>query len=150
MATAQMGAHLARLTASGLEPATPAAAIQWGTTAAQKTVVATLGTLADEAERQGLKAPAVIVVGECAALGRELNWFEAMPLFGRRIVITRPTAERLKAYETQTTPVLQYFRAAGFPCWEIEGNSMGGPPAIARRIQELVSEKLGGAAGIRA
>jgi uroporphyrinogen III methyltransferase/synthase len=75
MATAQMGAHLARLTASGLEPATPAAAIQWGTTAAQKTVVATLGT--------------VIVVGECAALGRELNWFEAMPLFGRRIVITR-------------------------------------------------------------
>jgi len=28
-------------------------------------------------------------VGECAALGRELNWFEEMPLFGRRIVITR-------------------------------------------------------------
>ncbi|MEA2679594.1 MAG: uroporphyrinogen methyltransferase / synthase [Candidatus Binataceae bacterium] len=89
MATARMGAHLARLAAAGLGMETPAAAIQWGTTAAQKTVVATLGTLADEAERQGLKAPAVIVVGECAALGRELNWFEAMPLFGRRIVITR-------------------------------------------------------------
>jgi uroporphyrinogen III methyltransferase/synthase len=40
-----------------------------------------------------LKAPAVIVVGECAALGRELGWFEAMPLFGRRIVITRASAE---------------------------------------------------------
>jgi adenylate kinase len=57
--------------------------------------------------------------------------------------------ERLKAYETQTTPVLEYFRAAGFPCWEIEGNAVGGPPAIARRIQELVAEKLG-AARIRA
>lgn len=58
--------------------------------------------------------------------------------------------ERLKAYETQTTPVLKYFRDSGYPCWEIEGDTMGGPPAIARRIQELVSEKLGGAAGIRA
>ena len=89
MATARMGAHLARLAAAGLGAETPAAAIQWGTTAAQKTVVATLGTLTDEVARAGLKAPAVIVVGECAALGRELNWFEAMPLFGRRIVITR-------------------------------------------------------------
>ena len=89
MATAQMRAHLARLAAGGLRAETPAAAIQWGSTAAQKTIVATLGTLADEAEQAGLKAPAVIVVGECAALGRELNWFEAMPLFGRRIVITR-------------------------------------------------------------
>jgi len=58
--------------------------------------------------------------------------------------------ERLKAYETQTRPVLQFFRRGGYPCWEIEGDTMGGPPAIARRIQELVSEKLGGAAGIRA
>jgi uroporphyrinogen III methyltransferase/synthase len=89
MATAQMAAHLARLATAGLSVETPAAAIQWGTTAAQKTIVATLGTLADEAEREALKAPAVIIVGECAALGRELNWFEAMPLFGRRIVITR-------------------------------------------------------------
>jgi len=89
MATARMGAHLARLAAAGLGEETPAAAIQWGSTAAQKTIVATLGTLADQATRAGLKAPAVIVVGECAALGRELNWFEEMPLFGRRIVITR-------------------------------------------------------------
>ena len=51
--------------------------------------MATLGTLAHEAASAGLKAPAVIVVGECAALGRDLRWFEAMPLFGRRIVITR-------------------------------------------------------------
>ncbi len=93
MATARMRASLARLAAGGLPPETPAAAIQAGSTAAQRTVIATLATLADEAEQAGLKAPAVIVVGECAALGRELRWFEAMPLFGRRIVITRASAE---------------------------------------------------------
>lgn len=89
MAAARMGEHLTRLAAAGLGTNTPAAAIQWGTTAAQMTVVATLGTLAEEVARAGLKAPSVIVVGECAALGRELNWFETMPLFGRRILITR-------------------------------------------------------------
>ncbi len=89
MATARMRSHLARLIAGGLAAEMPAAVIEWGSTAAQKTIVAQLGTLADEAERAALKAPAVIVVGECAALGNELSWFEAMPLFGRRIVITR-------------------------------------------------------------
>ena len=93
MATAQMRATLSRLAAGGLPPATAAAAIQAGSTAAQKTVIATLATLADESARTGLKAPAVIVVGECAALGPQLKWFEAMPLFGRRIVITRASAD---------------------------------------------------------
>ncbi len=93
MATARMRAHLARLIAAGLSAETPAAAIEWGSTAAQKTIVATLDTLAHEATAAGLKAPAVIVVGECAALGRDLKWFEAMPLFGRRIVITRAAGD---------------------------------------------------------
>ncbi len=93
MATARMRSTLARLAAGGLPPATPAAAIQAGSTAAQKTVLATLATLADETARAGLKAPAVLVVGECAALGPQLKWFEAMPLFGRRIVITRAAAD---------------------------------------------------------
>jgi uroporphyrinogen III methyltransferase / synthase len=93
MATARMRSTLARLAAGGLAPETPAAAVQAGSTAAQKSVVATLATLADEAGQAGLKAPTVIVVGECAALARELRWFEAMPLFGRRIVITRASTE---------------------------------------------------------
>ncbi len=89
MATANMRASLARLIAGGLAAETPAAAIQWGTTAAQKTVLATIGTLADEAARAELGAPAVVVVGECAAMRPELRWFENLPLFSRRIVVTR-------------------------------------------------------------
>jgi uroporphyrinogen III methyltransferase/synthase len=89
MATARMRESLARLAAAGLAGSTAAAAIQWGTTAAQKTVLATVATLADQAERSGLGAPAVVVIGECAALRAELEWCEKLPLFGRRIVVTR-------------------------------------------------------------
>ncbi len=89
MATAKMRASLEYLIAGGLPRETPAAAIQSGTTAAQKTVLATIATLADEAERAEIGAPAVVVVGECAAMRNELAWFEKLPLFGRRIVVTR-------------------------------------------------------------
>lgn len=92
MATARMREIVTRMAAGGLPPETPAAAIQWGSTAAQRTVFATIGTLADDVARAGLGAPAVIVVGECAALGRELGWIERMPLFGRRILVTRAAA----------------------------------------------------------
>ncbi len=91
MATARLRENLARL-AAGLPAQTPAAAIQWGSTAAQKTVRATLATLADEVERAGLGAPAVVVVGECAGLREELKWFEKLPLFGMRIIVTRAAA----------------------------------------------------------
>jgi len=93
MATAHMRENLARLIAGGLAPDTPGAAIQWGTTAAQKTVAAPIAALADEAERAGLGAPAVTVVGECARFAAALNWAERLPLFGRRIIVTRAAAE---------------------------------------------------------
>jgi uroporphyrinogen III methyltransferase / synthase len=103
MATARMRDNLERLRSAGLPSETPAAAVQWATTAAQKTVSATLGTLADAVENAGLGAPAVVMVGECAGLREELRWFERMPLFGRRIIVTRAGgnsahfAQRLRA-----------------------------------------------------
>ena len=93
MATAHMRENLARLMAGGLAPDTPGAAIQWGTTAAQKTVAAPIAALADEVKRAGLGAPAVTVVGECARFAAALNWAERLPLFGRRIIVTRAAAE---------------------------------------------------------
>jgi uroporphyrinogen III methyltransferase/synthase len=89
MATARLKQVLQRLLDAGLALATPAAAIQWGTLAEQKTVSANLATLADEVELARLGAPAIVVVGECANLREHLKWAETMPLFGRRIVITR-------------------------------------------------------------
>ena len=92
MATARMRATLDRVLAAGLPDETPAVAVQWATTAAQKTVSATVATLADESAREGIGAPAVIIVGEPAGMREHLQWAERTPLFGRTIVVTRARA----------------------------------------------------------
>src|SRR5208282_643188 len=73
MATARLRGVLKRLADAGLPPSTPAAAIQWGTTASQKTVASTLAALAEEVERAKLGAPAVVVVGQCVDLRAHLK-----------------------------------------------------------------------------
>ena len=76
-----------RLLASGRAPETPVAAVTWGTRPEQRTVRATLATIAD----QPIDPPATIVIGDVAAL--DLAWFERRPLFGRRVVVTRAKAQ---------------------------------------------------------
>ena len=61
---------------SGRSAETPAAVIRWGTYKGQQTVTGTLGTIADEAHRVGLRPPGVIIVGEVVRLRERLNWFE--------------------------------------------------------------------------
>lgn len=85
--------HLAELAkalvASGLPPETPAAVVQWGTTARQRSVAGTLATIADLATKNGISAPAITIIGDVVKLRSGLNWFESRPLFGQRIVVTR-------------------------------------------------------------
>ena len=77
----------AALIKEGMDAKTPVAVIRWATRPEQQTIT---GTLADIARRaEGIEAPAVIVVGKVAGLRDELNWFERLPLFGKRIVTTR-------------------------------------------------------------
>jgi uroporphyrinogen III methyltransferase/synthase len=73
----------------GKSPETPVAVIRWGTTPRQETVTATLDTIVEKARAAGLKAPAIIVVGDVVKLRPSLKWFEARPLLGKRIVVTR-------------------------------------------------------------
>jgi uroporphyrinogen III methyltransferase/synthase len=61
---------------SGRSAETPAAVIRWGTYNGQQTVTGTLGTIAEEAECAGMRAPAVIIIGEVVRLRERLNWFE--------------------------------------------------------------------------
>ena len=58
------------LRAAGMPDATPAAAIQNGTTQQQRHVIATLATLADAVRGAGLGSPALIVIGEVVSLAR--------------------------------------------------------------------------------
>jgi uroporphyrinogen III methyltransferase/synthase len=83
MGVANIAEIARRLVDGGLAPDTPASAVQWGTRPDQRTVRATLGTIAD----RELAAPSVIVVGDVAA--DDLGWFTDRPLFGHTIVVTR-------------------------------------------------------------
>src|SRR6202049_595008 len=75
--------------ARGRSPRTPAMAVRWATRPDQETLVGTLETLPDKIVQRGLRPPATIVIGEVVALRDRFNWFERLPLFGQRIVVTR-------------------------------------------------------------
>ena len=77
------------LVAAGLDPDTPAAAIRWGTTPQQSTTVATVSTIGDRIEAERIRPPVTLVVGGVAGLSDELGWYERLPLFGKRVVVTR-------------------------------------------------------------
>jgi uroporphyrinogen III methyltransferase/synthase len=89
MATAHLHDIAARLLAAGMAPQTPAAAIAHGTGASQRTLAATLATIAQRCADAQVAPPAIIVIGQAASLRQKLAWFERRPLFGRRIIITR-------------------------------------------------------------
>ena len=73
-----------------MEPDMPAAILQKGTTAGQKKVVATISTLEEEVERQGIETPAIIVVGRVCGLAEAFAWYEKLPLAGKKVLVTRP------------------------------------------------------------
>jgi uroporphyrinogen III methyltransferase/synthase len=73
----------------GRSPGTPAIAVRWGTRPDQQTVTGTLATIADRIEQSEMKPPATVIIGDVVALHERFNWFEKLPLFGKRIVVTR-------------------------------------------------------------
>ena len=77
------------LIAAGRSPATPAAAVRWATRPCQQTIVGTLADLADRIAAAKMKPPALLIIGEVAGLRERLDWYERLPLFGQRIVVTR-------------------------------------------------------------
>jgi uroporphyrinogen III methyltransferase / synthase len=93
MGVRRLPENAAALIEAGRDPAEPAAAIEKGTMDGQRTVVATLGTIAEAVEREGVGAPALIVVGAVAARREQLGWLERRPLHGRRVVVTRARAQ---------------------------------------------------------
>lgn len=78
------------LRAEGKDGTTPVAVIRWGTRVSQQTVVGTLDDIVAKAAAAHMEPPTVIVVGEVVRLRTQLNWFERRPLFGKRILVTRP------------------------------------------------------------
>ena len=78
----------------GREPETPAAVIQRGTLGTQKVVVGTLDSICIRVQQHALKPPGILIVGDVVRMRQELRWFEYLPLFGKRIIITRELQEQ--------------------------------------------------------
>jgi uroporphyrinogen III methyltransferase / synthase len=66
-----------RLQQGGLAPETPAAVIQAATTGQHRQLITTVSRIALESEEAGFGAPAIVVIGEVAALSDKLAWFAA-------------------------------------------------------------------------
>jgi uroporphyrinogen III methyltransferase / synthase len=85
--------HIAEVTqallARGVARETPVAVVQWGTLGKQKSLVGTLATIESLAAAKAVTPPAITVIGDVVSMRGKLNWFEARPLFGQRIVVTR-------------------------------------------------------------
>jgi uroporphyrinogen III methyltransferase/synthase len=124
MGVASMGEITRGLLAAGMRADTPAAVLEQGTTPHQRRVAATLETLEEAAVRAGIGTPAIIVVGAVADLARERSWYERLPLFGKRFVLTRPT-ERME-------PLARKLRQVGAQVLEA--------PAITLRAKEINDE----------
>jgi uroporphyrinogen III methyltransferase/synthase len=93
MSTRQLRTNMQRLINHGLPAHTPVALIRWGTRPDQEVLTGTVGTITDLAAEHSFEPPAVTVVGDVVQLRDRLRWFDTKPLFGRRIVVTRPRAQ---------------------------------------------------------
>ena len=93
MGVRQLGAIAQRLIAAGRPANEPAALVQRGTFPDQRVVVATLQSIASAAEREGVRAPAIAIIGAVAALHERLAWFDRRPLAGLTVAVTRARAQ---------------------------------------------------------
>ena len=125
-------ANIARnLVEGGKAPETPAALIRWGTTPGQQTLIGTLADIAAKAKKQGFTPPSILVVGEVVALRPKLDWFEARPLFGKGIVVTRPEEQagefaRLLAAEGAQAILFPTIRIAPPERWDDVDRALAG------------------------
>jgi uroporphyrinogen III methyltransferase / synthase len=82
-----------RLIEGGRPVEMPAAVIERGTLPGQRSLVATLGDIAERVAAEGVKPPAITLVGPVAQLGEEIAWLEQRPLHGRTVAVTRARAQ---------------------------------------------------------
>lgn len=93
MGVAKIGYISEQLIKHGKPSDTPVALIRWGTRAEQDTLVGTLADIEAKVKAANFQPPAVIVVGEVVNQREQLKWAEDMPLFGKRILVTRARAQ---------------------------------------------------------
>lgn len=89
MGVSKLDGIVERMLASGFRKTLPVSCVEWATMGHQRVCRGTLGAISEKAKAFELKAPAIIIVGENAAMSEDMSWFEKKPLQGRRLVVTR-------------------------------------------------------------
>jgi uroporphyrinogen III methyltransferase/synthase len=89
MGTGQLSEIAEQLVAGGRSLETPTAVIEWGSLPRQRAVTGTLSDIAAKVGDAGLAPPAVTVIGDVVRLRDSLRWFDARPLSGLRVLVTR-------------------------------------------------------------
>jgi uroporphyrinogen III methyltransferase/synthase len=85
----QLPRILDALRANGWADDDRAAIVYRGTLTTQETVEGTLSELHERVREQRLREPGILVVGRVVGFREYLRWFDARPLFGRRVLVTR-------------------------------------------------------------
>ncbi|WP_028129683.1 uroporphyrinogen-III C-methyltransferase [Selenomonas sp. AE3005] len=99
MGVANLPHITSKLMENGRSADTPAAVIRWGTKPEQRTLITTVGKAAEDVAKNGIKPPAIFIVGEVVKLRDSLQWFDNLaqrPLFGKRILVTRARSQASK------------------------------------------------------
>lgn len=89
MGMSRLAHILAELQAGGMAADTPAAVVQWASLGRQRSAVGTVADLPEKVAAAGLAAPAIVFIGDVVGEHEQIDWFEHLRLFGRRVAITR-------------------------------------------------------------
>jgi uroporphyrin-III C-methyltransferase/precorrin-2 dehydrogenase/sirohydrochlorin ferrochelatase len=91
MGVSQLETFQQRLIAHGRAASTPFALVENGSRPQQRVITGTLGQLARRAVQQSVQSPALLILGEVAALAESLAWFGAPPVGERQPAARRPS-----------------------------------------------------------
>jgi uroporphyrin-III C-methyltransferase/precorrin-2 dehydrogenase/sirohydrochlorin ferrochelatase len=80
MGVSELDTVRTRLLAHGRAATTPFALVENGSRPEQRVIVGTLADLPETARAHGVRSPALLIIGEVAALATDLHWFGAAPL----------------------------------------------------------------------
>ncbi|MEZ6044649.1 MAG: uroporphyrinogen-III C-methyltransferase [Planctomycetaceae bacterium] len=134
-----MGLHrlptiVQKLMAAGKSATTPACVVRRATWTDQQTLSTTLAELPGAVKEAGLKAPSLIIVGDCVQQREQIDWFSRKPLLGKRIGITRPEVIPFKREALSEPDNVDHLIKQ---CWELGAEPVLIPTMRIQRVQSI-------------
>jgi uroporphyrinogen III methyltransferase/synthase len=107
MGVTALPAVVEQLLAAGMSPAMPAAMVELGTTAGQRSVISTIGDLVQAAAAADLGPPALFAIGPTVRHADRLDWFSRLPLAGERVIVPTGHPDLLGVLEAAGAEVVE-------------------------------------------